>query len=448
MRRSQASPTKVAILQTVNLHLLVFGLGCIYGMTGATLIDLGEGYSTTSTTVSFIITTRGLGSILLCLLAGTVFRFFNMQQVMILSLIVLAIGEGATPLLGSLTACHICTFLVGGGIGLVEAGLNFWIFAIWKEKSGPIFQLLNFCSGFGGVASPLLAAPFLKAVEIPVNVSMAEPPETGIPLPAEVTRVFIPYLMVGGVFAVAAILFIASFVMDRSNIGVSDAEANDSCCSRRLQQLMIANFCFYALANVSLEQTYVSMLALFVVQHLGFSKSNSVYLSAVFWTFFTASRVVATIASFKMSPHSMLVVSHALVLLPAGAMCLFVESATEVIWICTAVLGFGASPLFPSSFTHLQQYVHLSQSHSAMIMMCVCIGAMLPPVLVGPFIDDRPIAFVYVIFALAVLSATAFVTSLILKQGKGMRPSMMRKQSPSGVAEETSSDTKTKSVRL
>ncbi|XP_003742063.1 sodium-dependent glucose transporter 1 [Galendromus occidentalis] len=426
MLKLRASPALVAIFQTVNLNLLVFGLGCIFGLTGATLIDLGHVYSTSSKTVSFIITSRGLGSIAFCLLGGTIYHYFNMQLVMIVSLIVLAIGLGLTPLLGSLTTCHIFTFFVGGGIGLVESAINFWIFAIWKERSGPIFQFLNFCFGFGGVVAPFLAAPFLTTVEIPVNVTLSELSDMAVPSMVGETKVFVPYLIIGGVFAGIAALFIASFLMDKSNIGVSDSDANDSTCSRQWQLLMIATFCLYVLTIVSQEQTYVSMLALFVVQHLDFSKSNSVYISAAFWIFFTSSRVIATIVSLKMSPRSMLVTCHLLVFLATGVLCLLVDSASQVVWICTAIVGFGVSPMFPSALTHVLQYVHLNQSHSALIMMCVCIGGMVPPILVGPFIDDRPIAFVYVNFAIALFSATALVVLLILPRGKKVRPSMVK----------------------
>lgn len=90
-----------------------------------------------------------------------------MQHVVIISLLVMAIGIGGTPLWGSLPLCHIITFLFGGGIGLVESATNFWLVAIWKEKTGPHMQFINFCFGFGGLVSPFIAAPFLSTVHEP-----------------------------------------------------------------------------------------------------------------------------------------------------------------------------------------------------------------------------------------------------------------------------------------
>lgn len=90
-----------------------------------------------------------------------------MQHVVIASLLTMAIGVGGTPLWGNLVVCHVFTFFVGGALGLTETALNFWIFAIWKEKSGPIFQFLNFCFGLGGVVAPFIAAPFLNTVHEP-----------------------------------------------------------------------------------------------------------------------------------------------------------------------------------------------------------------------------------------------------------------------------------------
>lgn len=87
-----------------------------------------------------------------------------MQHVMIVSLLVAAIGLAMTPLWGDLAVCHAFTFLVGGAIGLMETSTNFWIFSIWKERSGPVFQFVNFCFGLGGVVAPIVAAPFLTVV--------------------------------------------------------------------------------------------------------------------------------------------------------------------------------------------------------------------------------------------------------------------------------------------
>lgn len=241
------------------------------------------------------------------------------------------------------------------------------------------------------------------------------------------TQVFIPYLVIGAVFLVVGLMSIATCLMNGSNICVSDDDANDSSCSRTWQLVMVGAFCFYVLTIVGQEQTYISMLALFVVQHLGFSKPNSVYVSATFWVFFTLSRVFATIVSFKLSPRSMLITCHILVIAATGALCLFVDSASQVAWVCSALVGFGVSPMFPSALTHLLQYVHVNQTYSSVIMMCVCIAGMLPPILVGPFIDNAPIAFVYINFIIAVLSGCGLIALLVLPRGKSMRPSMMKK---------------------
>ena len=89
-----------------------------------------------------------------------------MQHVVITSVLVLAIGTGLTPLWGSLVVCHIVLFMVGGAVGLIETATNFWIYAIWKEKSGPVFQLINFAFGLGGVVAPMIAAPFLNSAQL------------------------------------------------------------------------------------------------------------------------------------------------------------------------------------------------------------------------------------------------------------------------------------------
>lgn len=55
----------------------MFGLvsqGCVFGLTGATLLDLGDVYAASPKVVSYTILTRGIGSIVFCL-AG-IFQLF------------------------------------------------------------------------------------------------------------------------------------------------------------------------------------------------------------------------------------------------------------------------------------------------------------------------------------------------------------------------------------
>lgn len=80
---------------------------------------------------------------------------------MIVSLLVAGVSIGITPLVGELPLCHLAMFFFGGCFGLIEIASNGWIIGAWKERSGTIFQLYNFCFGLGGVLAPLVAEPFL-----------------------------------------------------------------------------------------------------------------------------------------------------------------------------------------------------------------------------------------------------------------------------------------------
>lgn len=82
----------------------------------------------------------------------------------IVSMLATGISIGLTPILKSLIACHVVSFIVGGSIGLLEIGCNCWIIAMWQQKSGTVFHFLNFCFGLGGVLAPFTAEPFLSKV--------------------------------------------------------------------------------------------------------------------------------------------------------------------------------------------------------------------------------------------------------------------------------------------
>ncbi|XP_022686177.1 sodium-dependent glucose transporter 1-like isoform X2 [Varroa jacobsoni] len=420
--------------QTINLHIAIFSLGCIFGLTGATLLDLSKIYLTSPRAMAYTITTRGIGSIIFCIFAGVILRYVNIQVVMIMSLLVASLCVALNPLLGQLTFCHIAMFFLGGTFGLIEVGSNGWIIGIWQEKSATVFQFFNFCFGLGGVVAPLVAEPFLSKVhsrhtviETIVNGSIGNSLKI-LPSTAD-TTVYIPYLLLGSLIFVNTAFMIISYAFSRSNISPGNSTSSDSTCSRRSELIIVAAFSAYVFFIVSLEQTYVSMLAVYVVENerLDFSKSNSAYVSAVFWLFFTLSRVVSTFASLCMRPSSMLIVCHSICLLGATALIIAGKWSPIIVWISTGLMGAGVSPMFATSLSHVMQYILLSHTYMSLVMLCVSAGGMMSPILVGPYIEEEPFVFLYVNLTQAIIATFLMIFLVVFTRGIQIRPAMKKK---------------------
>ncbi|KAL1467342.1 hypothetical protein MTO96_042257, partial [Rhipicephalus appendiculatus] len=103
--------------RTFNLALGNFGMGLIAALTGVALLDLAEIYDASISSVSFLITTRGIGSLLGSLLGGKLYDTYNTQVVSILTMTLSSITVLMIPLSAYLAVAHAMVFFEGLSLG-------------------------------------------------------------------------------------------------------------------------------------------------------------------------------------------------------------------------------------------------------------------------------------------------------------------------------------------
>lgn len=206
---------------------------------------------------------------------------------------------------------------------------------------------------------------------------------------------------------------IFSYIADPSDIREEDeTNSGRTKVSARIELTIIFGICVYVFFGVASEQGYASMIAVYVIQSLGMSKSSAAFVVSTFWAAFTLSRIVATFLSIRMKPTLMLGGSHLIMML--AAVILFILPKTEwIIWSMTALFAFGLSPFFGNICSWTLQYVFLNHNYMAAIMLSVCVGAMVPPIIVGPFIERHPVVFMYANISFSTLMAITTVCLLL-----------------------------------
>ena len=158
------------------------------------------------------------------------------------------------------------------------------------------------------------------------------------------------------------------------------------------------------------------MVFTFAISHpsLKFTKSNAAFLTSLFWTSYTVSRVVTTGLSLKCSPAQLIVGSHVMYLASAVFMILFLDtSPTLVAWLGTALLAFGLSPYWANGTAWSVQYVQLTPTSLGLVMVLISSGVILIPFFIGNQIAENPQFFLYSNTGLAVL-LTAVAAALVL----------------------------------
>ena len=166
------------------------------------------------------------------------------------------------------------------------------------------------------------------------------------------------------------------------------------------------------------------MLFTFAISHpsLRFTKSNAAFLTSLFWTSYTLSRVVSTGLSLKFSPAQLIVGCHVIYMAGALLMMLFLDTSPSLItWLGTAILAFGLSPYWSNSTAWSVQYIQLTPASMALITMLYSSGLMLIPFFLGNQIAENPRFFLVSNTGLAVLLTAIAIALIVFGNTKRLR---------------------------
>ncbi|XP_003741863.2 sodium-dependent glucose transporter 1A [Galendromus occidentalis] len=405
--------------QTINLNLGCLGMGLMTSVIGATLLDLTEVYDSRVELASHVITARGIGALMGSLFGGMLLDKFNTQILITTAMLIASITILLVPVCPTLPVAYVVTLIYGLTVGIFDTGANIWIINLWGKNNGPMLQIYHFAFGLGGLVSPLVAEPFLSVhhAEDPEMMDFPSPSPIGVPdspswNETEVveavlsrSRIDIPYAMIA---CIHFLLFVSMCVMYR--IDPSDSKpppellGNEVTASKPKRYTLLMCLSFYLLVYVALESSLGQMLATFAVKSkLHFTKSQASYLSSLFWTFFTMSRVLSALWAMVSTPKSMMLVEHAMTIVALGTFLWFGETNATMVWICAAMVGVGAAGMFATAITWTVEFMPLSNKMMSISTVFSGSGGTAPPFIVGKFIDKCPMSLIYACSSLAVI---------------------------------------------
>ncbi|XP_003748084.1 sodium-dependent glucose transporter 1A [Galendromus occidentalis] len=409
--------------QTINLNLGCLGMGLMTSVIGVTLLDLAEIYGTTTRDASHIITFRGCGALMGSLFGGMLLDRFNTQILITSALLIASIASSLIPICPTLPMAYAATFVYGLTVGIFDTGANIWIINLWGKKNGPMLQIYHFAFGIGGLLSPIVAEPFLSlhhkstgdAISHSHSVRSIDVfDETSIPFyngtrPIATilrpSRIDIPY---GIIASVHFLLFISMFVfywIDSSDTKPPPAVQNEGVTAGKCKRYtLLMCLSFYLMIYVALESCLGQMLSAFAVKSkLQFTKSQASYLSSLFWTTFTMSRVFSAFWALKSTPKCMMFTEHTMSLFAFGMFLWFGETNKTMVWACAAMVGIGAAGMYATVITWTVEFMPLTNKMMSISTIFSGSGGMAPPFIVGRDIDENPMILMYACTGLCVL---------------------------------------------
>lgn len=237
--------------------------------------------------------------------------------------------------------------------------------------------------------------------------------------PESASRIHIAYGILGSIFLFNFLSYLVSYKLDSTDLKPDESpETIKNRLPKRSEYIIVILLATYMLLGVADEITLTSFLPTFVVRnpHLKFTKSEAAYLSSAFWLSYTLSRLLSTILSFKLTPGKMIVFFHTILMTATVGMLAFMNTSKVFAWTGSILVSFGLSPYFGNVFIWGVQYILLGHTYMSILMVCICVGAMVPSALIGRVIDAQPMVMLWSHAGLA--TALTLCAVVLLVYGK------------------------------
>ncbi|XP_075725278.1 sodium-dependent glucose transporter 1-like isoform X2 [Rhipicephalus microplus] len=425
-------------------------MGLITALTGVALLDLGEIYGASISNVSHLITTRSVGGLLGSVLGGMLYDTYNTQISSILMLLLTSVTVLMVPLCPLLLVAHFMAFFMGLSLGAFSTGANVWIINMWPGNSSPALHIFQFAFAVGSLAAPLIAGPFLSPGTSATAVGNSthfhhevsnldydlEPSpnatfnksfqgatfdvETPNYDSYEGTTVYYAFGIVSAFYLFLVLSMTLTYCIDKSDFkrkamrgaqrDVNGADRNEKPEANvvRYSRISLALLSVYECIYVALECTTSQMLPTFAVES-DFSKLDAARVTAVYFFFFAASRLVAAIVALKVSSRLTLIFTHGVLVTMALVITVWCSENALVLWVGSAMMGFGQGPVKVAIVAWTAEYITISNKMMSVVVVTGSIGNLAPALLVGQFVESGPASFLYVSLAAVLLCVVIFL---------------------------------------
>ena len=150
------------LLITISIYCCVFANGICSNIYGPTWIDLKNLMNSTLENMALSISLRSLFFCGGAILATFVYSLIDRQALYPLCILTKGLCVALIPLYADFTAFLAFSAIIGIVSGTADSSVNVWMLDIWKDRSAPFVQALQFFWSLGFIVSPLISNPFLS----------------------------------------------------------------------------------------------------------------------------------------------------------------------------------------------------------------------------------------------------------------------------------------------
>lgn len=379
---SAGSSNKRYLFPFILVVCLFFLWGFAHNLNGILIPHLKKACQLDNSQSALVDTSVFFAYFMMALPAGMILRKWGYKVSIIFGLITFSLGcflfiPAADTRMYELFL--LALFIIGCGLALLETAANPYASILGKPESAT--HRLNLAASFNGLAAmvaPILGARFILSGTTYSQIELQEmaTPDRLAYLAGEASSVKIPYLVLGAVLLLVAIVFVfvkLPEIKETPNATVRSSKGSffRVLKHRHLAYSVLAQF-FYVGAQVCVTSFFVRMAQ----QGAGVDEKTAGYYLGVYGLLFMGGRFVGTFLLKYISANNLLALFAAASVV-ASAIAIF--SSGMIILYALGGLGFFMSIMFPTIFAlGIKDLGEDTKQGSSWLIMSIVGGAIFP----------------------------------------------------------------------
>ena len=285
----------------------------------------------------------------------------------------------------------LALFAVNGiCLGFFEAGASVFMLQLWGKEAASFIQALQLMYGVGSLIAPLIAQPFLVAMDrdaLRVNLNETE---EEIFHPEKTTLIY-PYSLLAGFMAFNAVFMLVIWISHPDTPDHPSRSHEDNCSQttkhlgdieedkgRRKSEIEVqiqkpltldtSNYNKWKILTIAcvivfmhiyfgLQVSFGSYLMTFAVHcDLKLSKRTGAYLTTLYWTMFSVTKLGAIFFVSRIGHEISILISLAVMMIGGVLLLPLGSSDAAFLWAGVTLEGIGISSIFGCMFGHMEEY--------------------------------------------------------------------------------------------
>ena len=377
----KASTTRKYLFPLILITSLFFFWGFVHNLDPILIPHLRRAFRLTTLQASLVDSAVFIAYFFMAIPAGLLLKRFGYKTGIITGLLLFATGCFLfVPAANNMQYAFFlgALFIVACGLTVLETAANPYVSLLGPTDTST--QRLNFAQSFNGLAAfmaPIIGGKFILT-DAPLNddeLSALSATAKATYLQSETSTVKLPYLILGLVILLVAIIF---FFTKLPEIKDTQKDAKKgffhAFAHKHLKWAVVAQF-FYVGAQVCV----MSFLVLFATKAAGITEKHASYYAGVAGLAFMLGRFVGTFFMKFIAPPKLLTL-YSLICILLSLVTIF---GTGIITLYAIIgIAFFMSIMFPTIFAlGIKDLGADTKSASSLIIMSIVGGALLPPLL-------------------------------------------------------------------